>query len=592
MKKIILFTIVSFLVTVCSQAQDTAAWVRDITAAPDTALVFPVRTLNDDSNHVFVLSTYQKTLSPGQYEYKIYLKKYSNTGALIWSLIYDHGGSGNPRGMDMVLDPNGNCYIAGGLMILPYDKPFLLKVNSSGGPVWERDSTAAFNDSFYEQIFIHGNYLHLRASRGIVRFNLNGTEQWSKSLATGRIAVDHYGQTISSIYLGNPTSIVRYDSTGYMNFSDSTIDARRIAVDRHNNFYLLQDKFPRYDLVKYDSSGNFAWTLTDFTSSAGFGDVGFDVLTDIYDDVILVGLNDSIHKVTSSGIHLWAKSMHGLDSYLVTAKMVFGNYLAIAGSVPDATGYNLAVATFNQRGDENWSGLHNANPLSQEFTVDFDADNSGIYVIENNNDNTRLAKFDAPFFRAIDYSLLCVDSVWYDPVNPAFVHVRMFNGNLSHLNYPCVSIISPVGDTISNVHHFVNFFAHIGNWYQVYQDSITVSGITDFSNYTFVASEGFADTLVAVGWCTPFSITSVVEPGSEVEIKVYPNPVRDELTIDYADAEKNCVLLVFNSVGALVREQKLFPGLNRISVAGFADGIYFARVSDDKNLAHFRFVKN
>src|SRR6185295_9516294 len=91
--------------------------------------------------------------------------------------------------------------------------------------------------------------------------------------------------------------------------------------------------------------------------------------------------------------------------------------------------------------------------------------------------------------------------VWYDPVNPGLINVSVFNGNVSHLNYPSVQIVSPGGDTISNVNNFVNFFAHPGNMYQTYTDTIIVPGITDFTGYTFLMNELFGDTTAVIDWC-------------------------------------------------------------------------------------------
>ncbi len=580
-----------FLTGISAEAQTPPVWTHDINSSPDTASLFPVRTLNDDSNHVYVLSTYMKTVSVGNDEYKIYLKKYDQAGALIWTLIYDHAGTGKPQGFDMVMDHDGNCYIAGGLMATTYSKPLIIKVNTAGGVSWERDSTTAFNSGNYDQVFFNHNRLYLKSSYGIAKFDLSGSERWSLGLPVGRMAVDNEGQSIVSVYFGNPTNILRYDSSGVLNFSDTTIDAMRIATDADNNFYLMSHNYPVYNLTKYDSAGNFEWNRDVFSQASPFGDIGFEVLTDFNKDVILVGLGDSIYKWSPSGNLIWAKSMHRLDSYLISAKIVFNNLIAVAGTSYDSVGYFLKVSTFDLNGDENWSGVYNGNTGGSEFEVDFTVDNSGIYTIENNNQNTTLAKFASPFQSAIDYNLLCVDSVWYDPANPAFVNVRVFNGNVSHLNYPSVRGVSANGDTTINPHNFVDYFAHLGNIYLTYHDSITVTGVTDFSHYTFLMSEGFGDTTAVIGWCAgaPQEIISIT--GSE--IKIYPNPVHDALIIESAGYEnKNSVIQIFNALGSMVLEEKLSAdAMNRINVSGFADGIYFGRIMAGGQERHFKFVK-
>ena len=585
--KNIFFLLIVLFAYAKAEAQSAPEWVRDINSSPDPAAVIPVRTLNDDSNHVFVLCTYMKNLSPGVDDYKIYLKKYNDTGGLIWSLIYDHGGIGKPNGYDMVMDPSGNCYIAGGLMANVYYQPLLIKVNASGSVVWERDSTTTFHTTNYDQVFFKNNMLYVKAASGIAKFDLNGIEQWSNGIPAGRMAVDNAGQAIVSVYFGNPINILRFSSSGVINFSDTTINTKRIAVDADNNFYLLEDNYPTYHLVKYDSAGVFAWRKDSFTSSAAFGDIGFDVLVDYNKDVILVGLNDTMYKFSPSGNLIWNKPMNGLDSYLLSAKIAYNNLIVVAGSIPDATGYNLKVATFDLLGNENWSGEYNSNPV-QEYGVDLTNDNSGVYAIEDNQANTTLAKFSSPFQTAIDYNLICVDSVWYDPVNPNYVNIRIFNGNVSHLNYPSVQAISLTGDTINPLND-VSFFAHLGNRYQTYQYPIPVLGITDFRNYTFLISEGFGDTTVVINWCAPLGII----PVAENEVKIYPNPVHDALIIENtADRNLKYTIQIFSTIGAMIIEKKL-PGerITTINVSNFAYGIYFLKITDGNKVVFLKFVK-
>src|SRR5690349_13010258 len=87
-----------------ADAQETPEWIRSISSPVDSAYVFPVKTLNDGNNHIYVLSTYYKNLGSGNFTNKIYLNKYNETGGLLWSLVYDNGGTGKPRGFDLAVD--------------------------------------------------------------------------------------------------------------------------------------------------------------------------------------------------------------------------------------------------------------------------------------------------------------------------------------------------------------------------------------------------------------------------------------------------------------------------------------------------------
>lgn len=589
MKKLYIFLFILMVQNFVIHAQTAPTWTRDMNAIPDTANVFPVRTLNDGNNNVYVLSTYVKNISPGVTANKIYLRKYDQSGNTIWTLIYDNGGTGSPRGFDMAIDIAGNCYIAGGLMAFSSFKPLLLKVTPGGSVQWQRDSTSAFNYEHYTQVIIQSNFLYLGSIAGVAKFSLNGTEQWSNSIIAQRIAVDHYGQMLVSASGPNNNTIFRYSASGILNFSDSTINAKRIAIATNNDFYLLSD-LPNYNLVKYDSAGSFQWINNTLPPAPGFGDIGFDVLTDYNDDVVLTGINDSIYKFTPSGNLIWGKPMLGLDYYLISSQITFNNFIAIAGTINGFAGYDMGVALYDLNGNQSWMGLYSGNIGFQEYTVDMSIDVYGIYVIENNNMNTTLAKFELPFLAAIDYSLVCVDSIWYDPLDSNFVYISIFNGNMNHLNYPSVQVVNPANnDTIVNPTNFVNFFAQLGNTFQTYHDTITIPGITNFNNYTFLIREFFGDSTAVIGWCNTTGINETVKNN----LTIFPNPVSDQLFIKSDKPfSKNYSSEVYNVTGEKVKSVELSPQqINGIDVSKLTSGLYVVMITDGNSVIPFKFIK-
>ena len=190
--------------------------------------------------------------------------------------------------------------------------------------------------------------------------------------------------------------------------------------------------------------------------------------------------------------------------------------------------------------------------------------------------------------QVIDYSLVCVDSVWYDTGNPQFINVSVFNGNVDHLNYPSVQIISPMGDTIGNPSNWVNFFAQIGNTYQTYSDTITIQGITDFSNYTFFINEGFGDTTVVINWCNPTSIQNI-EP---FDFSMYPNPASSTLYMHLPEINNDYTLIVLSMLGEKIVYKKL-PNKKTyaLDVSAWAKGLYQIMVLDGKTMHPVKFLK-
>ncbi len=181
-----------------------------------------------------------------------------------------------------------------------------------------------------------------------------------------------------------------------------------------------------------------------------------------------------------------------------------------------------------------------------------------------------------------------MDSVWYEPGNPTLINVRIFNGNISHLNYPSVRIVEAPGDTIGNPSNVVNFFAQLGNTFQVYQDTITQAGITDFSQYEFLIQEGFGDSTANIGWCSTMDIGE----NREEVWAIFPNPVINTLNINSKRNAGHTELEIFSETGKLCMRSRLTNVVgNSIDVSGLSAGIYFLRLKSEDVFQNFRFIK-
>lgn len=570
-----------------ANCQQSPIWVRNMNTLPDSAYLFPVKTLTDQNNNVFALSTYYKYQSLPSPIYKVILKKFDSNGNLLWDLDFDNGGVGKPRGFDMAIDDSGNCYIAGGLMDNPNYEPMIMKVNVIGSVLWLRNSTNSFNNGQYAQIILKNNLLYLGCNSGIVVFDLNGIEQWSDPVGYYRIAVDNIGRMLVSTFSSGLNTIFRYNVNGTIDFADSTITADRIAVDSYNNIYLLA-QWSKYQLVKLDSNGVFQWWSNAFPENFSFGDQGFELLIDYYNDILLVGLADTMYKYRPDGTMIWYKPMNGLDNYIIDAQITVSNLLAVTGSTPGTQPAGITVSLFNLNGNSIWSRNYQSN-IQQEFAVSMAISYDGIYILEDSISNSSLIKFESPFNNpVIDFNLLCVDSVWYEPGNPQLINVRVVNGNIAGLNYPSVQMLSPTGDTISNQYNLVNFFAHAGNYTLVYQDTISVAGISDFSNYSFLISEGFGDTTANIGWCSPVGINEL----DLSNVVIYPNPANTVINLEFKN-NGNEYRLEITSMDGKVCMQKSFNTNQsaQISIESLKSGLYFLKLSNGRINKYFRLIK-
>jgi hypothetical protein len=562
-------------------AQHVPEWTRDINVLPDTSNLFAVKTVVDDSGFVYVLSSYAPvTGSPGN---KIYVTKFTDAGVRVYTFIYDNNNSGSPRGFDLATDQSGNAYVAGGLMVSPFNL-ILLKISPGGNLSWVRDSTTSFFSGTLMSVQNYHNYLYVSSSSGIAVFDLNGNEIWSNTISATAAHTDQSGRFIISGYSSGNNFFI-FDSTGTQIHGDSTFYADKIISDNENNIYTLTDD-PVYTLVKYDSSGILQWFHDSFPDRPPFGDIGFEVLTDFYKNVYAVGLNDTMFKFDQNGNLLWEKSMNGMDNYLLNAQITFLNLLAIAGAENGIGGYDAHVNIYNDQGVVNWSGNYSSNAV-QEFPVSMAINNSGIFVLEDSISCSDLIKFTSPVWNdTADAAFICVDSVWYDTVNPVIIHVRVVNGGVHTFNYPFVQIIDPNGDTISNHSHNFSFFVQFGNSTQEYQDSIGVSGITDFSNYSFMFYDGALQNGYSIGLC---STTGIEQPELNT-INLYPNPVSDLLCIRSPAGDLQ--LSLYDFTGKLIFEKNLAAGVSDLNVSKLSSGNYFIRLRGKSSLNYFRIIKN
>ena len=585
-KTLKLLIVISCLLNTSLKAQVSPLWTQTINSFPDTALISPVRTLIDQLGNVVALSTYRKNVG-GNNHFKVVLNKYNSNGTHLWNYVFDNGGNGDPMGWDMALDNQGNIGVAGAYMSAPNYKPFIILVSSSGNLSWQRDTTTSFVVGNYSKIISLFNRFYLSNSSGIAVYSYNGTELWSNTTIPSCIAVDKNGDLIATSYIATTTSLVRFDSLGNQNLSDSAFLAERIITDDNRNIYLFA-QYPGYVLVKIDSNGVFQWMHDTFPATPPFGDISFDVLVDFNQDIVVLGLNDTMFKFSPSGQIIWKRSMGGLDQYKSISQVFYYNLIFVAGVQSGPGGYDISVSAFNLFGFPCWTGSYSSNS-TQEFSVDLAINTDGVYILEDSISNSNLIKFQSPIFQGIfDFNNFCVDSVWYDAINPNVINVSVLNGGASSLNYPSVRIVSPAGDTISNVYNLVNFFAHLPNSIQTYSDTITVNGINDFSGYHFIMYDSFGATFGEI----PLCITLSVDEKDVESIIFYPNPASNRLVVSNLSLSEKYSISLFDVQGRLMlNEKSVGETSHAVAVDEFPQGLYILQVGSEKGIKTFRVVK-
>ncbi len=79
--------------------------------------------------------------------------------------------------------------------------------------------------------------------------------------------------------------------------------------------------------------------------------------------------------------------------------------------------------------------------------------------------------------------------------------------------------------------------------------------------------------------------TGIDQKGLESTVRIYPNPVSNELTLSINGKEKQLVLTITNAAGQVVHSEKLesitADYKKRMDMSGFAKGVYFVRLSNN-----------
>src|SRR6218665_352959 len=96
--------------------------------------------------------------------------------------------------------------------------------------------------------------------------------------------------------------------------------------------------------------------------------------------------------------------------------------------------------------------------------------------------------------------------------------------------------------------------------------------------------------ILTQGFQQPYtvSLTGIPEESAATEIYVYPNPVKDELMIDFTKMNAGSYLLTIADVsGREIMNSKMeigsSPALQKISLSEYGNGIYFIRVISPDN---------
>ncbi len=155
------------------------------------------------------------------------------------------------------------------------------------------------------------------------------------------------------------------------------------------------------------------------------------------------------------------------------------------------------------------------------------------------------------------------------------------------------SVSVPATPTITQNGNVLHSSATSGN--QWYNQTGLIGGAV-YQNYT-VTANGTYYVKVTQNGCESNQSNSITISGLGIEnietnnlIKVYPNPVSDELVIEINDGSQLSTIKISNIIGQIVYNGEM-KDKKVISVAGFAKGVYMVKIDTGKEIIVKKIVK-
>jgi len=134
-----------------------------------------------------------------------------------------------------------------------------------------------------------------------------------------------------------------------------------------------------------------------------------------------------------------------------------------------------------------------------------------------------------------------------------------------------------------------------GATYQWLDCNNNYSPISGETNTTFTASEtGSYAVAVTLGNCTDTSICNelpyitVIEDNYLDKVIVYPNPMKDYITIEIGNDSPNITISITDISGKIVYNETIYKSKLNLSTDLFNKGVYLLKIQDDD---HFKIVK-
>ncbi|MBA3679651.1 MAG: T9SS type A sorting domain-containing protein [Bacteroidetes bacterium] len=516
------------------------------------------------------------TLSPvGQSD--IFILKLDANGNFVWAKSFK--GIGYDRGLEIKTDNSGNIYTSGYYSDTVDFDPGIATytLGSNGG-----------GDIFVSKLDASGNFVWAKSlgGSGVQDFGYLAVDNNGAVFVTGRFFGTCDFDPGIGIYNLTPVGsgdifICKLDQSGNFvwakNIGGSSADeAFSIAVDNAGGLYVTGHYMSAnvdFDpgpgtfimsstgggldifIVKLNTSGNFIWAKT-FTGNGaetaysiaydGFNGIyttgNFSSLTDFDPgpatfNLSIVGFYDIfISKLDTAGNFIWAGGMGSTfaESSNDIATDAYGNVFTVGGfkSVIDCD-FSAATSTLSSNGDYDVF-IHKLNNCLTPSIINTTPASSQTFCVNNS------ATLTASSTGIITWFALVSSVITPVATGPSYVIPTLASGT-----------------------------------YTYYMQAQNCS-----------ATSSLVPVIISVQLCTGLNEFK----NKETNIKVYPNPVKDLLTVDMLFSGKK-EILIYNVNGSLM--QKIYTTENNylFSLSEYVAGFYLLKINSDSGSFNYKLIK-
>jgi len=513
-----------------------------------TADNFGVYITSDTNGNIFTTGDYQGTadFDPGSGITNltsnggrdIFIQKLDANGNFLWAKSM--GGTGDDKGFSVTTDANGNVYTVGN---------FTNNVDFDPGVGTTNATSYGFSDIFIQKLDATGNFIWVK------RYGGTGSDD----------AVSITSDFGANIYVSGS-----FQDTVYFDSGPGTSDL--ISAGSNDIFVLKLDLSSNVIWVKQmGGTGNdqayetFLDAMGNLYTTGRFSDtVDFDPGLETTNLTSVGGVDVFIHKMDTSGIFHWAKSIGGTGSENGNDITTDGN-----GNVYTTGAFQL-TADFDPG-----PGTSNLNSV-------------GSYDIFIHKMSQCLMTTATDLITACD-SYTWIDGNTYTASNNTAMDTILNAGGCDSIVTLDLTInsVSDITTTLAGTTITANNAAATYVWLDCDNDNTPIAGETNQTftptnngNYAVeLAENGCADTSA----CVVVTIVGIIESSLSDFLNVHPNPTKGTFSINFGSNQESLTVKVFSISGQVLHSQK-FQNTNSVQLElNQPTGIYMLEITDAQN---------